>query len=76
MIFTFILVVTPGSTTAVVVRNTIEGGRRTDYVTALGAAFANISIAPACGLGLSLIAFWPGSLAVIKIGGVLFLASR
>ena len=25
---TFILVITPGSTTAVVVRNTLEGGRR------------------------------------------------
>ncbi len=73
--FTFILVVTPGSTTAVVVRNTLEGGRRAGYVTALGAALANISIATACGLGLSvLIAFWPGSLAAIKIGGALFLA--
>lgn len=73
--FTFILVVTPGSTTAVVVRNTLEGGRRAGYVTALGAALANISIAAACGLGLSLlIAIWPGSLSAIKIAGALFLA--
>ena len=73
--FTFILVVTPGSTTAVVVRNTLEGGRRAGYVTALGAALANISIATACGLGLSvLIAFWPGSLSAIKIAGAAFLA--
>ena len=73
--FTFILVVTPGSTTAVVVRNTLEGGRRAGYVTALGAALANITIAIACGLGLSvLIAYWPGSLAAIKIGGAVFLA--
>ena len=73
--FTFILVVTPGSTTAVVVRNTLEGGRRAGYVTALGAALANISIAAACGLGLSvMVAYWPGSLAVIKIAGALFLA--
>ena len=41
--FTFILVVPPGSTTAVVVRNTLEGGRRAGYATALGAALANIS---------------------------------
>ena len=75
LIFTFILVVTPGSTTAVVVRNTLEGGRRAGYVTALGAALANISIATACGLGLSvLIAFWPGSLSAIKIAGAAFLA--
>lgn len=73
--FTFILVVTPGSTTAVVVRNTLEGGRRAGYVTALGAALANTTIATACGLGLSvLIAYWPGSLSAIKIGGALFLA--
>lgn len=73
--FTFILVVTPGSTTAVVVRNTLEGGRRAGYATALGAALANTTIATACGLGLSvLIAFWPGSLSAIKIAGALFLA--
>lgn len=73
--FTFILVVTPGSTTAVVVRNTLEGGRRAGYVTALGSALANSTIAIACGLGLSvLVAYWPGSLSAIKIAGSLFLA--
>jgi threonine/homoserine/homoserine lactone efflux protein len=73
--FTFVLVVTPGSTTAVVVRNTLEGGRRAGYLTALGAALANSTIAVACGLGLSvLLALWPGSLEAIKIGGALFLA--
>lgn len=74
--FTFVLVVTPGSTTAVVVRNTLEGGRRAGYVTALGAALANTTIAVACALGLSvLLSVWPGSLEVIRIGGALFLAS-
>jgi threonine/homoserine/homoserine lactone efflux protein len=59
----------------VVVRNTLEGGRRAGYVTALGAAAANSTIALACGLGLSvLLAIWPGSLAVVRIGGALFLA--
>ncbi len=73
--FTFVLVVTPGSTTAVVVRNTLEGGRRAGYLTALGAALANTTIAIACGLGLSvLLAVWPGSLDAIRIGGALFLA--
>ncbi|MDP2320799.1 MAG: LysE family translocator [Acidobacteriota bacterium] len=73
--FTFILVVTPGSTTAVVVRNTLEGGRRAGYVTALGSALASTTIAIACGLGLSvLVAYWPGSLSAIKIAGALFLA--
>ena len=73
--FTFVLVVTPGSTTAVVVRNTLEGGRRAGYLTALGAAAANTAIAVACGVGLSvLLAVWPGSLEAIRIGGALFLA--
>jgi threonine/homoserine/homoserine lactone efflux protein len=72
---TLILVVTPGSTTAVVVRNTLDGGRRAGYMTALGAAVANTAIAIACGLGLSiLISVWPRSLDAIRIGGALFLA--
>jgi threonine/homoserine/homoserine lactone efflux protein len=72
--FTFILVVTPGSTTAVVVRNALEGGRRAGYLTAIGAALANTIIAAACGLGLSvLLAVWPGALDAIRIGGALFL---
>lgn len=73
--FTAVLVATPGSTTAVVVRNTLIGGRRAGYITALGAALANTTIAIACGLGLSLIlAVWPGALTVVKFGGALFLA--
>ena len=56
-------------------RNTLEGGRRAGYVTALGAAAANSTIAIACGLGLSvLLAVWPGSLEAIRIGGAVFLA--
>ena len=58
-----------------VVRNTLEGGRRAGYLTALGAALANTTIAIACGLGLSiLLSVWPGSLDAIRIGGALFLA--
>lgn len=73
--FTFILVVTPGSTTAVVVRNTLEGGRRAGYATALGAALANTFHATAAGLGLSLLlAYWPGSIVVVRFGGAAFLA--
>lgn len=73
--FTFVLVVTPGSTTAVVVRNTLLGGRRAGYATALGAAAANSTIAIACGLGLSvLLAYWPGSIQVIHYAGAAFLA--
>jgi threonine/homoserine/homoserine lactone efflux protein len=73
--FTFILAVTPGATTAVVVRNTLEGGRRAGYVTALGAAAGSVVIAIGCALGLSmLLAVWPGSLEAIRIGGAAFIA--
>lgn len=55
-------------------RNTLEGGRRAGYVTALGAAAGSCFIAISCGLGLSmLVALWPASLEVIRIGGALFL---
>ncbi len=58
-----------------VVRNTLEGGRRAGYLTALGAALANTIIAVSCGLGLSvLLSVWPGSLDAIRIGGALFLS--
>ena len=57
------------------VRNTLEGGRRAGYLTALGAALANTIVAIACGVGLSaLIAVWPGALGAIKIAGALFLS--
>ena len=56
-------------------RNTLEGGRRAGYLTALGAALANTIIAISCGLGLSvLVSVWPGSLDAIRIGGALFLS--
>ena len=56
-------------------RNTLEGGRRAGYLTALGAALANTIIAIACGLGLSvLLSVWPGSLDAIRIGGAVFLS--
>jgi threonine/homoserine/homoserine lactone efflux protein len=72
--FSFVLAVTPGATTAVVLRNTLEGGRRAGYLTALGAAAGSITIAISCGLGLSiLIAVWPSALEVIRVGGALFL---
>ncbi|MGH9219266.1 MAG: LysE family translocator [Vicinamibacterales bacterium] len=72
--FTFVLVITPGSTTAVVVRNTLEGGRRAGYVTALGAAAGSTIIAISCALGLSiLLGLWPGSLEAIRIAGAIFL---
>jgi threonine/homoserine/homoserine lactone efflux protein len=73
--FTFILVVTPGSTTAVVVRNALRGGREAGLRSAAGAAVGNTSHATAAGLGLALVfARWPLALSVLRIAGGLYLA--
>jgi threonine/homoserine/homoserine lactone efflux protein len=72
--FTAILVVTPGSTTAVVVRNTLTGGRGAGLAAALGAAIGNTSHATAAGLGLAVVfTRWPLALVALRIGGALFL---
>ena len=73
--FTVVLVVTPGSSTAVVVRNTLIGGRAGGLAAAVGAAAGNMSHATAAGLGLAVIlARWPSALMFLRVGGALFLA--
>lgn len=75
ILFTFVFVATPGSTTALVVRNTLAGGRHAGLATALGAAIANSSHATAAGLGLALlVARWPSSLLLIRVAGGVYLA--
>jgi threonine/homoserine/homoserine lactone efflux protein len=72
--FTFVLVVTPGSTTAVVVRNTLVGGRGAGLAAAVGAAAANTSHATAAGLGLAVVfARWPLALALLRLAGAAYL---
>jgi threonine/homoserine/homoserine lactone efflux protein len=71
---TAILVITPGSTTAVVVRNTLSGGRGAGLAAALGAAAANATHATAAGLGLGLVlARWPLSLTFVRFFGAAYL---
>jgi threonine/homoserine/homoserine lactone efflux protein len=73
--FTFILAVTPGSTTAVVVRNTLEGGRGAGFAAAVGAALANTTQASAAALGLAVvIARFPTALVVLRVLGGGYLA--
>jgi len=73
--FTFILVATPGATTAVVVRNTLDGGRRAGLFAALGAACANITHATLVGLGgAALLDVWPGALDALRLAGGGYLA--
>ena len=73
--FTAILAVTPGSTTAVVVRNTLRGGRSAGLATAAGAALANSTHATLAGLGLAvLFTHWPAGLVAIRVAGAVYLA--
>ena len=72
---TAIFVLTPGSTTAVVVRNTLDGGHRAGLAAALGAALANSTHATMAGLGLwVLVGRWPAALDAIRLGGAAYLA--
>jgi threonine/homoserine/homoserine lactone efflux protein len=73
--YTTLLVVTPGSTTAVVVRNTLSGGRPAGLSAAAGAAMANSSHATAAGLGLAVVfARWPLALVALRFAGGGYLA--
>jgi threonine/homoserine/homoserine lactone efflux protein len=73
--FTAILVVTPGATTAVVVRNTLRGGRAAGLASAAGAALANSTHATLAGLGLAvLFTHWPAGLVAVRVAGAAYLA--
>ena len=72
---TALLVLTPGATTAVVVRQTLAGGHRAGLAAACGAAAANSTHASLAGLGLWVaMGRWPLALSVIRIAGALYLA--
>ncbi|MGD9906032.1 MAG: LysE family translocator [Vicinamibacterales bacterium] len=73
--FTFVFVATPGATTAVVVRNALDGGRRAGLLAAAGAAAANVTHATLTGFGgAALLAAWPGALTAIRYAGGGYLA--
>lgn len=69
-----LLVITPGSTTAVVVRNTLGGGRRAGLRAAFGAAAANSTHATLAGLGLWVaVGRWPVVLDAVRLAGAAYL---
>jgi threonine/homoserine/homoserine lactone efflux protein len=70
---TFVLVVTPGASTAVVIRNTLAGGRLAGIATAAGAAAGNTSYAVASGVGLMVLLMrWPAAPRAMSILGALY----
>ena len=69
------LVITPGATTAVVVRNALEGGWRSGVWAAVGAAVGNSTHAAVAGLGLAvMLARSPRVFAAIQLAGGVYLA--
>lgn len=71
---TFALVITPGATTAVVVRNTLANGWRGGVWAAVGAAAGNSTHALAAGLGLALVlSRVPVLFTALKVAGGLYL---
>jgi threonine/homoserine/homoserine lactone efflux protein len=75
LVFTTLLVFTPGSATAVVVRNVLDGGRRQGMAAAVGAAAGNTTYAVLAGVGLaSLFAHRPAAFLILRVAGTLYLA--
>jgi threonine/homoserine/homoserine lactone efflux protein len=76
LVFTSILVLTPGATTVVVVQNTLRAGRDSGLLAAAGAALGNASHAALAALGLTFVLQrWPSGMMAIQVGGGLYLAS-
>jgi len=74
VIAAFALVVTPGVTTAVVIRRALAGGLRSGVATALGAAAGNCTHAILAGFGVTMVARqWPLAMKVLTIAGGAYL---
>lgn len=74
LFLTFVLVLTPGATTAVVLRNTLKGGWRLGLATSAGAALGNSTHATVAGLGLALVfRRWPAGLVLLRWTGAAYL---
>jgi threonine/homoserine/homoserine lactone efflux protein len=71
---TFLLVLTPGMTTAVVIQQSVRHGRRAGAAAALGAAFGNSAHALAAAGGVALLLRrWPAVFDALQIAGALYL---
>jgi threonine/homoserine/homoserine lactone efflux protein len=75
LVFTTLLVVTPGSATAVVVRNVLDGGRRQGVAAATGAAIGNTTYAVLSAFGLAAVfARSPRAFLLLRVIGSGYLA--
>jgi threonine/homoserine/homoserine lactone efflux protein len=72
---TFILAITPGATTTVVIRQALAGGWRAGLTAAAGAALGNSAHATLAAFGLVVVVHrWPVLLQGVRLGGGLYLA--
>ena len=68
------LVLSPGATTAVVLRNSIAGGPRAGFFTAVGANSASICYGLLTAFGFAAaLQRWPGAWLALRWGGVVYL---
>ena len=69
------LVLTPGVSTAVVLRNSLAGGTRAGIFTAIGANSGSVCYGLLSAFGFSLaLQRWPVAWSVLRTGGVLYMA--
>jgi threonine/homoserine/homoserine lactone efflux protein len=69
------LVVTPGASTAVVLRNSLSGGVRAGLVTTIGVNAGSLFYGLLCAFGFAIaLQRWPMVWIVIKVAGVTYLA--
>jgi threonine/homoserine/homoserine lactone efflux protein len=75
LVVTLPLVLTPGASTAVVLRNSLAGGTRAGLETAVGANAGSLCYGLLCAFGLALaLQRWPGVWVVLRGAGVAYLA--
>src|SRR5262245_39594071 len=69
------LVLTPGASTAVVLRNSLEGGTRAGLATAIGANIGSLCYGVLCAFGFALaLSRWPIVWLILRIAGISYLA--
>jgi threonine/homoserine/homoserine lactone efflux protein len=69
------LVLTPGASTAVVLRNSLAGGTRAGVVTAVGVNTGSFCYGLLTAFGFALaVQRWPATWLVLRAGGILYLA--
>ena len=68
------LVLVPGASTAVVLRNSLAGGTRAGLETAVGINAGSLFYGCLSGLGIALaLQRWPGLWTALRTGGILYL---